>query len=100
MLCLSRPDEHLAALFREDIFRVLGDISPSISKAFRSLVKDSISKGKAVSVDLELSTKDGRESTPRGISKTPNVEHYVTHWTPIKDQNGKTKFIVLIISPR
>ena len=99
MLYLSLSEKHLAALFQEDIFKVLGVISTSVSRAFKSIVKDNINQGKAVSVELSLMTRNEKDKS-NGKSKKETEEGYVSHWTPVKDESGRTRFVVLVISPR
>jgi hypothetical protein len=113
MLCLNLPNGSIAPIFHKDIFRVLAEHSPpssSVSKTFKNAVRDAISKGNAVSVETGLLTgyeerKErsgfGRMLGERGDSGLFRVEErYVTHWTPLKDEEGRTRWVVLTIAPK
>jgi hypothetical protein len=74
----------------EDIFKVLADRSPSSSsvmKSYRKAVTDLLVQGKAVSVDIELATE----------AKVRN-ERLISHWTPCKDEEGRARYVVLILT--
>lgn len=61
--------------------------------------------GKAVSVEIGLLTGfeerkgtgwfGGREEGMRRVE-----EKYVTHWTPLKDEEGRVRWAVLTIAPK
>lgn len=85
------------SLTDRDIFKVLADqpLSASIGKSFKSTVRDAVKNGKAVSIEMGMMT--GIEET----KKAKRVEEmYVTHWTVLKDENGKGKWVVLTIAPK
>ena len=113
MLCLNLPNGSIAPIFNKDIFRVLAEhSSPSSSamKVFKTTVREAISKGKAVSVETELLTgyeerkersRFGRYLGGEGSRGLVRVEEkYVTHWTPLKDEEGRTTWVVLTIAPK
>jgi hypothetical protein len=121
MLCLNLPNGSIAPIFNKDIFRILAEHSPpsSVAKAFKTTVREAISKGKAVSVETGLLTAyeerkerkersgfgrylggDGREKGEGRWGLVRVEEKYVTHWTPLKDEEGRTRWVVLTIAPK
>ncbi|KAG0649428.1 Root phototropism 1 [Hyphodiscus hymeniophilus] len=115
MLGLNLPNGSIAPIFNKDIFRILVEHSPpstSVAKNFKTRVRDSISRGKAVSIELAMLTgyeerKErsglGRMLGDRGDSGRGLVrveEQYATHWTPLKDEEGRTGWVVLTIAPK
>lgn len=57
-----------------------------------------IKQGKAVSLNFALlSQESGKHSDKRG-SKAAVEKLVVTHWTPCKDEAGRTKYVVLLFS--
>ncbi|CZR62126.1 related to nonphototropic hypocotyl protein 1 [Phialocephala subalpina] len=110
MLCLNLPNGSIAPIYNKDIFKVLSEhtsspSSSSASKAFRSSVREALKVGKAVSVETGLLTGfeerkgggwfGGREDGMRRVE-----ERYVTHWTPLKDEEGRVRWVVLTIAPK
>ena len=115
MLCLNLPNGSIAPIFNKDIFRILAEHSASSSsaaKGFKTTVRDAISGGRAVSIEIGLLTgyeerKErsgfGRMLGERGEGGRGFVrveEKYVTHWTPLKDEEGRTRWVVLTIAPK
>jgi hypothetical protein len=114
MLCLNLPNGSIAPIFNKDIFQVLAEYSPAsshVAKAFKTTVRDAISKGRAVSVETGLLTgyEERRERSgfgrmlgdkgaARGLVRVE--EKYITHWTPLKDVEGRPKWVVLTIAPK
>ena len=112
MLCLNLPNGSVAPIFHKEIFRILAEHSPlssSVAKTFKTMVRDAIKKGEAVSVETELLTgyEERKERTgfgrmlgERGDGGLVRVEErYVTHWTPLKDEEGRPRWVVLTIAP-
>jgi len=88
LLRTSRTQGTADRLMNEDIFRLLAERSPSSSSVMRSYKKaviDLLVQGKAVSVDVELT-----------IERTN--ERMISHWTPCKDEEGRAKYVVLILA--
>lgn len=89
-------------LFNRDIFKVLSDqpLSANIGKGFKTTVRDAIKHGKAVSIELgmmtgiELVKKGGRTGTRRVEEK------YTSHWTVMKDEEGRSRWVVFTIAPK
>lgn len=96
--CKKEADERL--LFK-DIFKVLAETSPytpaSSIKDYKIQVRESIRSGKAVSFDLGvISTPDGK-LTLGGKDKSANLP-FSCHWTPLKDEVGKTGWVMAVIN--
>ena len=113
MLCLNLPNGSIAPIFNKDIFKVLSEhssSSSSTSKAFKQTVRDALRGGKAVSVEIGLLTGYEERRGGRfgggfgggdGVRTLKRVEErYVTHWTPLKDEEGRVRWVVLTIAPK
>lgn len=112
MLCLNLPNDSIAPIFNEDIFKILTEhssSSSSTSRAFKEKVRSEISKGNAVSVETGLLTGYEDKKVTRfelsggapGERRFVRVEErYVTHWTPLKDEEGSVRWVVLAIAPK
>ncbi|KAE9363619.1 hypothetical protein N431DRAFT_564246 [Stipitochalara longipes BDJ] len=109
MLCLNLPNGGIAPIYNKDIFKILAEhsssSSSSVAKVFRTTVRDALRIGKAVSVETGLLTGfEERKGTTwfgaqqEGLRRVE--ERYVTHWTPLKDEEGKVKQVVLTIAPK
>jgi hypothetical protein len=112
MLCLNLPNGGIVPIYNKDIFKVLSEhtsssSSSSASKAFKQTVRDALLRGRAVSVEMGLLTgyaekKGGggwfggeKEGSLRRVE-----ERYITHWTPLKDEEGRVGWVVLSIAPK
>ncbi|KAF5002092.1 hypothetical protein FGRMN_575 [Fusarium graminum] len=105
-LDLGLPTE---AIVGKDIFDIMTEQAtlPSVTKAFKSTVRDIVVRdGKSVSLDLALANHiPRRANTARTISgdsvdgahKKP--AKMMSHWTPLKDNEGHVKYVVMIVSP-
>ncbi|KAI1775537.1 hypothetical protein F4818DRAFT_52770 [Hypoxylon cercidicola] len=110
-----------------DIFRVLADKahSSSITKSFKSTIRERIACGKSTSVEIMVDTnhksnirqKDaidaGRTGTtgwngPRSEgsvrfekkpAKSLKQERLVSHWTPLRNSDGAIEMVILILAP-
>lgn len=108
MLCLNLPNGAIIPIYNKDIFKVLGDHSSSSSgtmRSFKETVRVALRTGRAVSVELGLMTGflERKSSNWFGSEKDGLrrvEERYVTHWTPLKDEEGRTKWVVLTIAPK
>lgn len=84
-------------LYRRNIFDVLSDVlspwSSSRWKSYKATIKESIAKGKAISMDFKLL------APTEGSVVGKTEERYVGHWTPCKDLHGVTAYVVLVIAP-
>lgn len=109
MLCLNLPNGGVAPIHNKDIFSILAEHTASSSstatKILKQNVRAAIKAGKAISVETGLLTgfaeKKGSGwfgSNQDGLKKAE--ERYVTHWTPLKDEDGQVKRVVLTIAPK
>lgn len=109
MLCLNLPNGGIAHIYNKDIFKVLSEYSTSssssVAKAFKQTVREAIKVGHAVSVETGQLT--GFEERKRAVwfggekeGLRMVEEKYVTHWTPLKDQDGRVKWVVLTLRRR
>lgn len=106
MLCLNLPNGGIASIYHKDIFKVLGEhaTSSSMHKSLKNTVRDNIRRGTAVSVELGLLT--GTETRRSGFTAITErrgaraEEKYVSHWTPCKDEEGRTSYVILTIAPK
>ena len=79
-------------------------MSSSAHKALKSTVKACTQKGNAVSIEVGLLT--GMEVKRGGFGgmgakvTMRSEEKYVSHWTPLKDEEGRACWVVLTIAPR
>ncbi|KAM0435811.1 hypothetical protein ACHAPT_002699 [Fusarium lateritium] len=92
----------------KDVFDVLAEQStlPSVTKAFKSTVRDLVVRdGKSVSLDLALANHIPRRANmTRVMSNESEVGQkkpakMMSHWTPLKDGEGRVKFVVMVVSP-
>jgi hypothetical protein len=122
MLGLNLPNGGVAPIFNEDIFMILAkhSASPSSStaRAFKETVRGAVRRGAAVSVDTGLLTGyaerrekggllgkwssggGGNGGAPGGGGMVRVEETYVTHWTPLKDEEGRPRWVCLTIAPK
>ncbi|KAH9221223.1 hypothetical protein DL95DRAFT_519269 [Leptodontidium sp. 2 PMI_412] len=109
MLCLNLPNGGIAHIYNKDIFKVFSEFSTSssssVNKVFKQTVRDALKVGQAVSVETGLLTGfEEKKGTgwfggeKEGMKRVE--ERYVTHWTPLKDQDGRVKWVVLTIAPK
>jgi hypothetical protein len=111
MLCLNLPNGGIAPIYNKDIFKVLSEHASSSSssssafKALRASVRDALGVGRAVSVETGLLTGFEERKGPgwfgakeEGLRRVE--ERYVTHWTPLKDEDARVKWVVLTIAPK
>ncbi|KAI5862072.1 hypothetical protein GGS23DRAFT_605974 [Durotheca rogersii] len=100
--------------------------SPSVTKSFRSTIRDRIERGKSTSAEILVHTNrtigkrlrttisGGRPKTAevdntkdetnpraaRGSVKSPRPEPLMSHWTPMRDADGSIGLVVLILVPQ
>ena len=112
MLSLNLPNGGIVPIYNKDIFKILADYSSSsssISKNFKQTVRDAIRAGRAVSVETGLLTGYTEKKQTSGfrfgggngdIVMRRVEEKYITHWTPLKDEEGRPKWVILTIAPK
>ncbi|PMD23290.1 hypothetical protein NA56DRAFT_657347 [Hyaloscypha hepaticicola] len=109
MLCLNLPNGGIAPIYNKDIFKVLAEhsssSSSSVAKTFKTTVRDALRTGIAVSVEAGFLTGfEERKGTnwfgapQEGLRRVE--ERYVTHWTPLKDEEGRVRMVVLTVAPK
>lgn len=85
LLFPAKGASHHLEVAGHDIFKFLGHHSQnSLSRDYKSQVKSAIKAGQATSLNLTLCTR-----------RTMGFEQFLTHWTPLKDENHKVAFMVL-----
>ncbi|ESZ98724.1 hypothetical protein SBOR_0962 [Sclerotinia borealis F-4128] len=111
MLGLNLPSGDVAPIVDKDIFKFLTEHSPSsIPRNFKTVVKEGIKAGKAVSVETGLLTGTEEVKKSQGIFGGVVLdkekgwkraeEQYVCHFTPCKDMEGKVGWVVLTVAPK
>jgi hypothetical protein len=69
-----------------DVFRFLSHHANSMSRDYKSRVKNALKMGAAVSLNLSLCTRQYH-----------GFEKFITHWTPMKDDKGSVRFVALTL---
>lgn len=115
LLCLDLSAGSNISIFNKDIFRVFSEnqLDPDTKqfKAAKQVVREAIRQGKAVSAEMGLLT--GTEIKKAGVGGMIGKmgggkkvvwcraeERFVMHWTPLKDEDNRVKFVVLTIAPK
>lgn len=70
-----------------DIFKVLNQYSPGLSKDFKPRIKNAIRAGRAISADVSLATR--RSVVMKGS------ENFATHWTPLKNEHAVVTWVIV-----
>ncbi|KAI5464931.1 hypothetical protein BGZ63DRAFT_379021 [Mariannaea sp. PMI_226] len=94
----------------KDIFDVLAEQAtlPNVTKAFKSTVREVVVRdGRSISLDLALTNHIPRRANAGRTLNGDNADsarekksaRMMSHWTPLKDVEGRVKYVVLIISP-
>lgn len=87
----------------EDIFKLLCQRSSSSSsefKTYKKLVIECLAQGKAVSMDLEITVEEGNRSGGWAWPIVKTDKQLVSHWTPVKDEEGRARYVVLLFAER
>lgn len=90
MLCLNPKAD--IPFVGNDIFKVLNQHATNVSKDFKNRIKASLKLGRAISVDINLSTR-------RSVIMS-RTETFATHWTPLKDEHATVKFVVVALASK
>jgi hypothetical protein len=91
LLRLSRTQGTTERIVNEDIFKVLAERSPSSSSVMRSYKK-------AVSLDIKVVIEEKARSVMPTWPVVKTEERLISHWTPCKDEEGRAKYVVLILA--
>ena len=83
------PDKN-ADFVGNDVFKFLSQHTASLSRDFKFKVKESMRVGMAISANINLLTL--RSLTRRA------EDRFVTHWTPLKDERGAVRQIILTLA--
>lgn len=89
MLCVDPKSD--ANFVGSDIFKVLTQHSAYPVKDFRNRVKTTLRMGRAISAELVLSIR-------RSGMIMRGTEKLATHWTPLKDEVGQVKYVVVTLA--
>ena len=87
----------------EDIFKVLAErslSSSSVMKSYKKAVTDFLAQGKAVSVDIDVAVENKTGSATPTWPVVKTEKHLISHWTPCKDEEGRPKYVVLILTEK
>ncbi|KAH7143750.1 hypothetical protein EDB81DRAFT_506316 [Dactylonectria macrodidyma] len=97
------------AIRQKDVFDVLAEQAtiPSVTKAFKSTVREVVVRdGKSISLDLALTNHIPRRANMTRVmsgeseaSREKKSSRMMSHWSPLKDVDGRVKYVVLIIAP-
>ncbi|APA06158.1 hypothetical protein sscle_01g009280 [Sclerotinia sclerotiorum 1980 UF-70] len=111
MLGLNLPNGEVAPIVDKDIFKILTEHSPSsVPRTFKTVVKEGIKAGRAVSIETSLLTGIEEIRKSQGIFGGATIdrergwkraeEKYVCHFTPCKDEEGRVAWVVLTVAPK
>ncbi|KAI4129156.1 MAG: hypothetical protein LQ347_003896 [Umbilicaria vellea] len=89
MLCVDPKSD--ADFVGSDVFKVLTQHSAYPVKDFRNRVKATLRMGRAISAELVLSIR-------RSGMIMRGTEKLATHWTPLKDEVGQVKSVVVTLA--
>ena len=73
-----------------NVFKVLSQHCAALPKEFRNRVQQSLKAGQHISASIKL-------FTPKSMQKNQE-DKFFTHWTPTKEEQGQTKYVVMTIS--
>jgi hypothetical protein len=87
----------------EDIFKVLAErslSSSSVMKSYKKAVTDFLAQGKPVSVDIDVAVEENTGSATPTWPVVKTEKRLISHWTPCKDEEGRPKYVVLILTEK
>lgn len=76
-------------LVGSEVFKFFSRHTDNLSRDYKSRVKAALKAGMAISIDSQLFTR--RSMIFHG------VETFATHWTPLKDEHSRVKWIVVTL---
>ncbi|KAK7908843.1 hypothetical protein PG985_016146 [Apiospora marii] len=88
---MLHPGNTAGLVTGQDVFRFFKANMVSKETDYRSRVRMATRNGNPISVEIRLQTR--RSALYRGD------ERFVTHWTPLKDENSATEWVVITLAP-
>lgn len=85
------PANNVALMVGQDVFRFFKQNMVGKEMDYRSRVRNAVRMGSPISIELRLQTL--RSAKFRGD------ERFITHWTPLKDQNAGCHWVVVTLAP-
>ena len=76
-------------LVGSEVFKFLARHVNNLSRDYKSRVKAALKAGMAISIDSQLFTR--RSMIFHGVEK------FATHWTPLKDEQSRVKWVVITL---
>ena len=73
-----------------NIFKFLAQYTTTLPREFKSKVQYAVKSGLSISTSINLFTLS---SLTR-----PGDDKFFTHWTPMKDENGNIKYVIVTLS--
>ncbi|KAI1334428.1 hypothetical protein F5Y15DRAFT_289439 [Xylariaceae sp. FL0016] len=102
-------------LTHSDIFHLLANKanSPSVTKSFKATIRERIECGKSTSIEVIVDASRARKPSAVGfdifkdeisksekrLGRSAKQEKLMTHWTPMRNHEGKFEWVVLILIP-
>lgn len=88
---MLHPGNTAGLVTGQDVFRFFKANMVGKETDYRSRVRLAVRNGSAISVEVRLQTR--RSALYRGD------ERFVTHWTPLKDEDSATEWVVITLAP-
>ncbi|KAI0120708.1 hypothetical protein BJ170DRAFT_160834 [Xylariales sp. AK1849] len=88
---LLNPANNAGLIVGQEIFRFFKQNMVSKETDYRSRVRNAIRVGQPISVEIRLQTR--RSARFRGD------ERFWAHWTPLKDENAASHWVVVMLAP-
>ncbi|KAK8124292.1 uncharacterized protein PG998_000051 [Apiospora kogelbergensis] len=88
---MLHPGNTAGLVTGQDVFRFFKANMVGKESDYRGRVRLAIRNGQPLSVEIRLQTR--RSALYRGD------ERFVTHWTPLKDENSATEWVVVTLAP-
>lgn len=90
VLEVLNPANNSSLIAGQDVFRFLKQNTVGKETDYRNRVRGAIKSGRPISIELRLQTR--RSARYRGD------EVFATHWTPLKDENAATQWVVITLA--
>jgi hypothetical protein len=88
---ILNPANNEGLVSGQEIFRFFKQNMVNKESDYRARVRNAIRAGHPISVEIRLQT--------RRSAKFRGDERLVTHWTPLKDENGASRWVVVTLAP-